>query len=113
MQEEFLNWLYGEGGLATLAIIAAALFAVQAVFTFLLWRKGDKKWFFNFVVYAIAAATIMVGVIAYVGGLMDNIISEDAIVGMAVFFLVTACVAGGIQIFFFIRDTWLRKEAKA
>ena len=112
MQEEFLNWLIEDGGLVYLALIAVGLFAVQTVFSFLLWRKGDKKYFFNFIVYAIAAATIMIGIIAYVGGLMDNIISEETFTGIAAFFIVAACIAGGIQIFFFIRDTWLKKEAK-
>jgi hypothetical protein len=45
---------------------------------------------------------------------MNRAISGDAFVGMLFIFLVMAGVAGGMQIYFFIRDNWLQKEeAKA
>lgn len=113
MQYELVNWFVGDGGLVTLSFIVAVLFVVQAVFTFLLWRKGDKKYLFKFIVYAIAAAAILIADFAY-GLDMNHAISGDAFVGMLFIFLVMAGVAGGMQIYFFIRDNWLQKEeAKA
>ena len=113
MQEALLEWLLDDGGLIVLGLIAAGLFTVQAVFTFLLWRKGDgdKKYLFKFIVYAIAAAAIFIIDIGLM--LLYDVISDETFISLEILFLVIACVAGGIQIFFFIRDTWLKKEAKA
>jgi len=111
MQYELLDWLKNDGGLVTLSLIAAGLFVVQAVFTFLLWRKGDEKYLFKFIVYSIAAGAIFIIDIGYLS--LYKVITDEAFIGLEVVFLVMACVAGGMQIFFFIRDTWLKKEAKA
>lgn len=112
MQEELFVWLIDGGGLGILCLIAAGLFVVQAVFTFLLWRKGDEKYLFKFIVYAIAAGAILIVGIGFLS-FAENAITDEAFIGLEVVFLVMACVAGGMQIFFFIRDTWLKKEAKA
>ena len=111
MQDELLIWLLEYGGLAIVALIAAGLFVVQTVFTFLLWRKGDEKYFIKFIVYAIAAAAILIGTIGLM--LFYDVITDEAFLAFEVIFIVMACVAGGIQIFFYIRDNWLKKEAKA
>jgi hypothetical protein len=111
MQEELLIWLIDYGGIAIISLIAAGLFVVQAVFTFLLWRKGDEKYFFKFIVYAIAAAAIFIVTFGYM--LMFDVISDEAFLACEVIFILMAGVAGGIQIFFYIRDNWLKKEAKA
>ena len=113
MQEALVEWLIDDGGLIVLGLIAAGLFTVQAVFTFLLWRKGDgdKKYLFKFIVYAIAAGAIFLIDISL--GLLYDVITDETFLGLEIVFLVMACVAGGMGIFFFIRDTWLKKEAKA
>jgi hypothetical protein len=111
MQEELLVWLVDDGGLAIIGLIAAGLFVVQAVFTFLLWRKGDEKYLLKFIVYAIAAGAILI--VSFGLMLFYDVITDEAFIVFEVIFVVMACVAGGIQIFLFIQDTWLKKEAKA
>ena len=113
--DPFIMWFLGAGGgLIAIVFIAAGLFAVQAVFTFLLWRKGDTTYLFKFIVYAIAAAGLVIGAIGYISGIiLGSGPTEAAFIGATAFFVIAACVAGGIQIYFFIRDTWLSKEAKA
>jgi uncharacterized membrane protein len=114
MQTEIVDWLFNDGGLVILSLIVAALFVVQAVFTFLLWRKGNETYLLKFIVYAIAAAAILIADFGFALGPLNEVISMDAWIGFSFVFLLMAGVAGGIQIYFFIRDTWVRKEeAKA
>jgi hypothetical protein len=110
MQWELLDWLLEDGGIVTLSLIVAGLFIVQAVFTFLLWRKGDETYLFKFIVYAIAAAAILIADFGFIVGPLNELIPEEAWIANVGVFLVVACVAGGMQIYFFIRDTWLKKE---
>ncbi len=110
----FITWFLDDGGgLIGMVLIAAGLFVVQAVFTFLLWRKGDEKYLFKFISYAIAATTLIIGAITWIQTMIMEDISMEALIGLAAIFLIAVCIAGGIQIFFFIRDTWMKKETKA
>ncbi|HUX98274.1 MAG TPA: hypothetical protein VMV49_01855 [Candidatus Deferrimicrobium sp.] len=97
------------GGLSIVLLIAGTLFAVQAVITFLLWRKGDESYFLKFISYAIAAGAILgigIGIsIALAdggGGLLSGVF----------IFEILAAITIGIQIYIFIRDNWLSKENK-
>ncbi len=112
MQVGFLEWLIN-GGLVIFSLIAAGLFIVQAIFTFILWRKGEAKYKFKFITYAIAAAAIIEGSITYIVAELPGGLSTNAQVGLIAVFLVMVCIAGGMQIYFFIRESWLKKEAKA
>jgi O-antigen/teichoic acid export membrane protein len=112
--DPFIMWFLGAGGgLIGIVLIAAGLFAVQAIFTFMLWRKGDENYLFKFIVYAVAATGLVVGAITYIIGVIQEDLTSGALTGGIAVFVIMACVAGGLEIFFFIRDTWLRKEAKA
>ena len=94
------------GGLSVVLFIAGALFAVQAVITFLLWRKGDETYFLKFLSYAIAAAAILIVGI----GLTAALVGAKGIMSVIIIFEILTPIAIGIQVYIFIRDNWLSKE---
>ncbi len=104
-----IDGFISNGGLAVVLIIAGCLFAVQAVICFLLWRKGDKSYFLKFLSYIIAAIPII-----FLGIAMSIAINgPDNFAVMMIFVFVFATpVAIGIQIYSFIRNTWLSKEGE-
>ena len=112
MQDELAEWLIADGGLLLFSLIAAGLFVFQGILTLLLWRKGEKKYFFKFITYFIAAGAILIGSIIYIVMIFGEGMPTTSFVGLIAVFVIVAAVACGIQIFFFIRDTWLQKEAK-
>ncbi len=107
----FYEFLFS-GGLLMFGLIGVGCFAAQSVFTFLLWRKGDETYFLKFLSFCIATVGMLIGTIAWVIILSGGGSEGFLLFSMAIFFL-TAAVAAGIQIFVFIRDSWVRKEVKA
>jgi hypothetical protein len=97
------DFLLGSGYLPILTLIAGCLFAVQAVFTCLMWRKGDETYFLKFISLTLAAVGLILAGICYplafkVGGVAMDIGGV---------FLAIAIIGGaGIQAWLFIRDTW-------
>jgi O-antigen/teichoic acid export membrane protein len=98
------------GGLLSVLIIAGSLFAVQAVMTFLLWRKGDQSYFLKFISYTIAAAAILLNAINLAWGMAGGEGSTFLI--LVIVLTIAAPIAIGIQVYIFIKDTWLSKEDK-
>ena len=113
MQDELAEWLLGDGGLLMFSLIAAGLFVFQGILTLLLWRKGEEKYLFKFITYFIAAGAILVGSIIYIVVIFGEGMPSSTFTGLIAVFVIMAAVACGMQIFFFIRDTWLQKEAKS
>lgn len=111
MQDYIIEWLLESGGLPLLGLIAGTLIALQAVFTFLLWRKGEKSYFLPFLSYTIATAALIIGSISYIGALSHW--SQETVMFTLSFFVITAIVAASLHIFHFIMNTWISKEEKA
>ena len=97
------------GGLSVVLFIVGALFAVQAVITFLLWRKGDETYFLKFLSYAIATAAILILGIGLTALLVGSG-SGSTLMALIIVFEIFTPIAIGIQIYIFIRDNWLSKE---
>ena len=103
------DFLLGSGYLPILTLIAGCLFAVQAVFTCLMWRKGDETYFLKFISLTIAAVGLIMA------GILYPIAMKGAGVAMDIggVFLAVAIVGGaGIQAWLFIRDTWFAGDEK-
>ena len=112
MSLELLEWddfFQNPVGLPLIAITAGILLAVQAVFSFLLWRKGNKTYFMKFLSFSMISFAITFAGISYTtiytGG------GEPFVAGVFIFFLFVP-IGVGLQIFIFIRDTWFPGTAE-
>ena len=95
--------------LTVLVLIAGGLLVAQAVFTFLLWRKGDDSYLPKFIALSIAAFVVLMMGIGWLV-MMEGDPSSAFVYTLAGIFLFVAPIAIGIQIFIFIRDTWFPKD---
>ncbi|MHA1132638.1 MAG: hypothetical protein ACTSQQ_17765, partial [Candidatus Helarchaeota archaeon] len=103
----------GGGHLLTLIFIGASLLVVQAVFSFLLWRKGESKYFLRFLIYVIGAVAVFAGAIGILQWVMETIGpggSYDIWIISLNLIATIGAVAVGIMVYLFIRDLWLHKE---
>jgi hypothetical protein len=111
MQEALVEFLLEDGGLAIIGLISGGLFVAQAIFTFIIWRKGDKSYFIPFLSYLIAATAMIGGSISFIGILIDYSYQLEDF--MFIFFIITAIAAAALQIYNFIIKNWISKEGKA
>ena len=108
MSLELLDWtdfFDNPVALPLVAMIAGILLAVQAVFSFLLWRKGYKTYFMKFLSFSMISFAIIFAGITYasMGG---------AFVAAVFIFFLAVPIGVGLQIFIFIRDTWFPGKAE-
>ena len=101
-----------DGGLFGIVFIAMILFAAQAVFAFLLWRKGEDKFFLRFIIYSVVTWMLFMGVLG-----LGQYFAEDPgyefLIGVIYLISITAPIVVGVTIFLFIWDTWIKTEEKA
>ncbi len=98
------------GGALILIIISGILLAVQALFAFLIWRKGDAKYFMKFLYLTLAAVAALLGGAFLMSILMGIGGSEFTLTFSSGVLAIAGIGAVGIAIFLFIRDTWISKE---
>jgi hypothetical protein len=111
MQDAIVEFLFQDGGLVVFGLIAGGLFAVRSVFTFLLWRKGERELFIPFLSYVLVTAALIVASISFITLIFDE--SAATYIFMTVFFTLVSAAAGGLQIYNFIKNKWFSKEGKA
>jgi hypothetical protein len=107
MQEEFLL----NGGIFIFTLIGAVGFGLQAYFTYYFWKKGEEKYFLTFVSYLLATAALVCGMLcaaqlSWGDSVLVFYLTLFSFIGLAI-------AAAGIQIYRFIRDTWISTEGKA
>ncbi len=101
------------GGLSTVTLIAGILFAVQTVFAFLLWRKGQKELsdLLRVISYLVASVTLIVSASFSFLALAE--IARWLWDFVLYLLIICAPIAAGLQIYLFIAETWFKKEEKA
>jgi uncharacterized membrane protein len=107
-----LETFVDDGGLLVILIVATALFAIQTFATYVLWKRGDDKYKLRFISLLIASIALFIGLIAEIQVVIKGGSEALFIMGLVVF-MGAIPIAAGLQIFLFIRDTWLKKEEKA
>ncbi|HUX98690.1 MAG TPA: hypothetical protein VMV49_03995 [Candidatus Deferrimicrobium sp.] len=100
--------VFFQGFLPAVVMIAGILFAIQAVITFLLWRKGDQSFYLKFVSFLTATICLLCAFVSYLIALSE---SEALLNVAAVVMLIGVPIAAGIQIYLYIRDTWFSDAA--
>ncbi|NVM52244.1 MAG: hypothetical protein HWN66_00985 [Candidatus Helarchaeota archaeon] len=90
------------------AAIAAVLFLHQAIFSFLLWRRGEKKYLLRFIIYSIAAGGLVILTLGFLSIPFGG--SGRLYFGSMYLLGILGAVATGLTIYLFIRELWLSKE---